>query len=212
MRTKKSNQRSPAKKMRFPALLFSLLLAGVLVLGVTFSWFTSSDSHTNPLKSTQYDFTVVVVDTFTPEPSTPVDTPTPKQVGAKNIGNAPAFVRVLALPVIVAADGTILAAGFGGVITADMNDTVWTEGGDGYYYYLDVLEAGKETPLLFSEVTLPQGLPEAYDGARLKIEVKCEAADTAQWNYRQGWWGSESAPQSAGLQKVDNVLSAKARQ
>lgn len=211
MRKKREEPHGSAAEMRFPALLFSLLLAGVLVLGVTFSWFTSIDSRSNPFASAPYDFTVILVDTFTPGSNTPVNTPIPKQVAAKNIGSAPAFVRVLALPVIVAPDGTILEAGFGGAIAADMNDTMWAKGGDGYYYYLNVLEAGKETSPLFSEVTLSPTLSAAYEGARLKIEIKCEAVDTAQWSYRQSWWGTASAPQNPTLQTIDNVLSAKTR-
>lgn len=208
VRRKNKNTRRLINRLQLPTLLFSLVLSSILLFGSTLSWFTSTDTVENTLLSGQYDFNISAVDEFPPITSIPPGGTAQKQVGAKNEGELRGFARLLILPTIVAADGTILAARLGQeVILTDLNQADWAHGNDGYYYYLGVLAPGETAPMLFTEVALKEDLGTAYDNARLKIEVKCEAIDTEQWNYRESWWGDDGVPTDPALITIDDVLS-----
>lgn len=208
------NVKNRLGKSKTEVILFSVIFAVLMALGSTLAWFTAVDTRTNEMKAEQYDFNIKAVDVFT-EPDTPVnpgDDPVEKIVGAANKGTLPGFVRLLALPVIVASDGvTVLPANMGAQLIADINTTQWKYGGDGYYYYLDVLEPGEETPPLFTQVQLADTLGDEYKNATFKIEVKCEASGIEKWDYRIGWWGSENPPADENLAAVDNVLQLLAQ-
>jgi predicted ribosomally synthesized peptide with SipW-like signal peptide len=215
----------PSRGRRLPALtttlkggratmvaMVSVVIAVALLLGGTSAWFRSSNSVTNKFGTPQYQFDVPAVDEFTP-PSVPLEPgdQTAKKVGAINRGDLPGFVRLLILPTVVAADkATVLPARIGNEIKIKLNTTDWADGGDGYYYYLSKLPAGQSTPDLFSEVGLASGLDGQYKGATLTVEVKCEAVDTRQWNYRIGWWGSDAAPTDTARLAVDTALNGLA--
>ncbi|MDR0356815.1 MAG: hypothetical protein LBH63_00330 [Clostridiales Family XIII bacterium] len=189
--------------------IFSVVLSACLLLGSTYAWLRASDSVTNRIHAPQYLFDVPVFDAFVPpsEPIKPGDDPFEKKVGAENRGDLPGFVRLLALPTVVAADGlTVLPARMGEEIVADINTADWVDGGDGYYYYLKKLPAKESTTRLFTGIRLAENLDARYKRASLKIEVKCEAAGTGGLDYRMGWWGSEAPPSDAKLLAVDNVL------
>jgi hypothetical protein len=193
-----------------PALvLLSSILAAVLLLGGTVALMRSSGSVTNHLSTPQYRFDVSIVEVFEPptDPIIPGGNPIEKKVSATNNGDLPGFVRLLVLPTVIAADGhTVLPAHIGTEIIADLNTSEWADGGDGYYYYLDVLAPAQTTPALLSEVSLAKDLDERYKGAILSIEVKCEATGIQKWDYRVGWWGSSDAPGNAALIPIDEVL------
>jgi hypothetical protein len=190
------------------AAVISVILSITLLLGGTYAWTKSTNSVTNRLDARQHTFDIPAVDVFTP-PSAPVEPGkwVSKKVGATNTGDLSGFVRLLVLPTIVAADGiTVLPARIGKEVDATLN-TSWLYGGDGYYYYLDELEPGQSAPPLFEGVALAAGLDDRYKMASLTIEVKCEAVDTKQWNYRIGWWGSAAAPTNATHRLIDTVLN-----
>jgi hypothetical protein len=190
-------------------LLLSSILAAVLLLGSTLALMQSSDSITNRLSSPQYRFDVSIVEVFEPptDPITPGGDPIEKRVSATNTGHLPGFVRLLVLPTVIAADGhTVLPAHIGTEIIADLNTSEWADGGDGYYYYLDVLAPTQTTPALLSAVSLAENLDERYKGATLNIEVKCEAIGIKKWDYRVGWWGSPDAPGDTNLVPIDEIL------
>jgi hypothetical protein len=189
-------------------LPLSAVLSIALMLTGTFAWLKASDSVNNQFKLPQFQFDIPAVDIFAPpvNPMNPGDDPVEKWVGAVNNGDLPGFVRLLAFPAIVASDGlTALPAYFGAEIIADLNTTDWADGGDGYYYYLNKLPAGQSAPNLFTGIRLAAGLDNSYKDASLTIEIKCEAIDTKKWNYRIGWWGSDTVP-SGALAAVDQVL------
>lgn len=191
-------------------MLFSIVFAVIVLLGSVWAWFTGTDSVWNKLRVRQYDFRVDLVDVFTP-PDVPVkpNLPIPKKVSAANTGLLPGFVRVMAFPVITASDGvTPLNAEMGKQVLADLNTKKWKDGGDGYYYYLDILQPGEETEPLFNEVRVLNELGAEYNNAQLMIEVKSEAVGIAKWEYRVGWWGSEAEP-SGVLYEIDSILSQR---
>ncbi|MDR0530977.1 MAG: hypothetical protein LBG83_02800 [Oscillospiraceae bacterium] len=200
-------------------LPFAILLSLVVLLGTTLAWFTASDNMLNPMKNPpKGNFGVDLVDVFTPpEPNDPplepgVGNSVDKRVGAYNTQTVDAFVRLLVIPVFVTSDGTLLPAEFGKeVIIVSENTTDWAYCAyDGYYYYKDILPAGKSTDVgslnknLFNKVYVAAGLPDEYDGATLKIEVKCEAVDTVRYHYREGWW---ALPPLNGANAPYNALS-----
>ncbi|MDR3345398.1 MAG: hypothetical protein LBT21_07430 [Oscillospiraceae bacterium] len=223
------------KKLRPYVLVFCVLFAFVMALSSTLAWFTVSDTVQNNMTAEKGDFSAVVVDVFT-TPDDPT-VPFPKRVGAVNLGSTAAFVRVLLLPTIIAPGGTILPAAFGSEIHfVDLNTTDfvswpadgkdWAYGGDGYYYYLHVLEPKNSTDdgstpdpeltflntNLFNTLRLVDNLGVEYDNATIKVEVKCEALDTNKWSYREGWWGLTGASPviPANYTNIDNALNALA--
>ena len=189
-----------------------LLLAVLVVLGSTMAWFTAADEAENRMKREEpaKEFIVVDVDEFDPEPD---ETGLyEKRVGANNVGDIPAFVRLLVLPVFKSEDGHLFPAVLGkpgsppvpegaNVIVTDFNLATWNgsawvggdwvDGGDGYFYYLHRLEPGASTDdaptkNLFEHLKPVSPMPDGYENATLKIEVKCEAVETK--NYREAWW------------------------
>lgn len=213
-------------RKRKPVILaLCILFALTLTLGITLAWFTSADSLVNRIIRGDLggSFAITVVDKFTP----PTDPPGAgesfvKHVGAKNEGTLPGFVRLLVLPVFVSEDGTLLPAEFGvHVIIKDWNTTDldpendWIDGGDGYFYYKHKLSPNENTDELgtnlFENVSLPETIPEGYENATLKIEVKCEAVGIDKWDYRMGWWGDADEPDDATLKTIDGILALLAQ-
>lgn len=195
-------------------LVMCILAALVMTVGTTLAWFVTVDSKVNELTTPpERTFRIKVLDIFK-EPSTPPDKGDSfaKAVGAVNVGDKPGLVRVMVLPVFIADDDTLLPAKFGEQLSFTIDDTHWRYGGDGYYYYLHVLEPGQDTNSLgrnlFSQVTLSDDLSYEYIDATLRIEVKCEAVDLKQDNYRVAWWGHAAVPGNSTLQGIDTILAA----
>lgn len=214
-------------------LLFCALFALFELLGSTLAWYTTADSLVNVITTpAARHFRVRAVDVFDPEPEQGVYT---KRVGAANVDDKAAFVRLLALPVFVIEhpDGppTLLPATIGKpgsgamVIMSDLNETDWIDatdlgpGGDGYFYYKYILEPGKSTDTghasredhnLFNQIEIG-ALPPGYEDAELVIEVICEAVSASPpGKYIQSWWGGEIPPDSIGnpLRAVYEALQA----
>jgi alternate signal-mediated exported protein len=96
-------------------MLLVTVVAGLLiVLGSTFAWVTSQSGKANQFHTNSKYFKVDVVDVFNPKNpwngSDPTSASSNKTVGAQNYGNMPAFVRIMAQPVMLTADGTPLPA------------------------------------------------------------------------------------------------------
>jgi len=210
----------------------SLALAVVLLLGSTLAWFTAADYVRNPMRRNEYakSFEVVEVDVFPPGQDT--EGSMEKRVGSQNVGDLPAFVRLLVLPVFKSADDNLLPAALGrdgtppdpanaNVIIEDFNLATWNEteekwnddgdwapGGDGYYYYLHRLDPMTSTEdlhkNLFNSLRLAD-MPEGYENATLIIEVKCEAVEPK--NYREAWWGIPGNATPAEPFVPDDILA-----
>jgi hypothetical protein len=222
MKNKKPNMlRHLYRHHRF-VLMIAVSMVMVLVVGIAYAYFINNDSVKNVLKSQDLTFRFIIDEVFTsPENVRPGQT-IQKIVNVKNVGDETGFVRLLILAEIIAADGTVLEAipgttfTFGGLNTTDWspgNTRLWANGGDGYYYYLDKLDAGQTTTQpLFSSVTLAAGLPAAYQDASMKIEIKVEASEISRTKYRDGWWkNGDNAPSSTALLRIDEVLRTMAK-
>lgn len=212
-----------------------VMLTLLLLLGGTQAWFTSADFVRNPVKREEpaQEFIVVEVDEFDPEPD---DGLYEKRVGAQNVGDVAAFVRLLVLPVFQNEDGDLLPAVLGkqgdpgvNVIVTDFNlaewdvplsawkNGDWADGGDGYYYYLNRLNPGTSTEALnkdlFKHLRLVDPAPAGYENAQLIVEVKCEAVEVN--DYRDGWWGltantaPSNPPFSDTIVRIDGRLQSQ---
>lgn len=196
-------------RRQYPLLLaMAVLMAALNLVGSTFSWFTKSDRVENVIRSKERLFSFRIDEDFL-EPVVPIEpgNSVEKAVRAENTGDLPGFVRLLVLTEIISADGVPLPADTSVVTFNDVNTSEWLYV-NGWWYYLDVLEPGDVTPNIFSGVTFAPSMPDEYQNAGMKIEVKLEAVDIYQWNYRAGWWPqypSSSAP-PAPFDAVDQVL------
>jgi hypothetical protein len=206
---------------RMSILIVVVSVCLITTLSVTYAFFIKNDQVANILKSPDLGFSFVVDEVFTEQITTTPGQRVEKVVDVRNTGDETGFVRTLVLAEITAKDGTILEAVPGVTFTFDgLNTTDWTtatkkwaDGDDGYYYYLDKLEAGKKTEQpLFVGVTLAADLPEQYKDATLKIEIKVEASETIRAKYRNGFWGcGDNTPASQALARIDDVLKALAK-
>ena len=177
-------------------------------------WLTSIDLRENDISVKQLLLDVQINEDFdepsSVSPAEPGATIT-KEAWVENSGDIPAFVRVMVLPTLVAMDGvTFLETP---IIYENLNTTDWKDGGDGYYYYLDVLEPGGATPPLFDAVAMDPDIGSAYPQAKLTVTLLCETVEIGKYHYRKAWWpdnpGGVGLPASLAL--VDGVLSALAR-
>ena len=105
------------KSMKRLFLVFCVMFAVLITLAGTLAWFIADDSFVNHVKAAMPKFFgATLVDKFTPPADPPGEDDTfPKRVGAVNTEELPALVRLIALPVVIAADGkTLLPATIGG--------------------------------------------------------------------------------------------------
>ena len=108
-------------------LICAVSIAGVMVAGSTFAWFTSKDEVTNRL-SAHADYNVSIVEDFTPPEQWTPGQEIRKNVSAVNTGNVDAFVRVGLLH-----DAVLTVKGAGVAIPADAtalaaaDKTKWVE-------------------------------------------------------------------------------------
>jgi len=198
-------------------LLLAALLSVMMVLGSTYAWFTSSDELKNQFRTPDLDFSYRVIEKFIGPGTVQPDQAVEKTVNVKNTGTQAGFARVLVFPEIIAEDGQALEAIPGVTFTfkdSHGNDTLgitdwagdgnlWADGGDGYFYYLGLLESGETTlQPLFTHVTLADNLPAEYENASMTIHVKAEAAETDK--YRSSWWETnDTDPLPGGFPWLD---------
>lgn len=187
--------------------IVALVCTIIFVLASTLAWFSATDARDNNF-SAKVEFKVDVVDEFDPPGSIVPGQSIGKKVSAKNTGNIDAFVRVMAFPV-ASKDNTPLQISEGVEVTYEnLNTTNWKDGGDGYYYYLGILEPGAEAEPLFTGVnlTLDDAATETYQAATFDIVVKTEAADGRNNEYRLSWWGSNDPQAADPLKTIDTTL------
>jgi hypothetical protein len=221
----------PRKKK---GLVAAACLAGAafLMTESAFAWFRAQSSQTNNLSAEYLGYDVQIVDAFArPDPSSPYveGGKHPKEVSAKNTGNARAFVRIHVAPSILASDGATplpsqlfqevwlyLSDGAADRKVAELQkwNEDWLYAG-GYFYYRKALEPASETSLLFSKIQIApaanskehQGGGFAYEGSHAKIDCTAEAV-AASLDYRKTWWGldSDTPPLDPALLEIDNLL------
>lgn len=90
----KTNKKQNSKDRRIA--IASIIVAGMIVAGSTFAWFTSKDEVTNRLTA-HADYGVSIVEDFTPPEDWTPGQEINKDVSAVNTGNVDAYVRLAIL-------------------------------------------------------------------------------------------------------------------
>ncbi len=149
------------KKKRL--ILFLLGCLALLTIGSSFAFWSGKIEHTNVLKADEMKAEIKEVFEGSPEPKGTVT----KEVSFKNNSSSAAFLRVSygetweklesreTVLMNNQIDGKDVATknwqnGFG------ENSDLWTDGGDGWFYYNRVLEPAGETDKILTSVTFPE--------------------------------------------------------
>ena len=179
------------------------LLLLVAAVGVTFAYYTSSDSFVNIFNAGKYK--VKVVEEFvSPDNWTPGET-VPKTVTAKNEGSVDAAVRISYVEKWETLEGTDITAQVNpnpAIINfSNTNDWILD---NGYYYYKFILEPNNTSSSFISGVTLDSSLDSvtctgegnertcearnSASGAKYKLTLTIE---TAQADKYKSIWGTD---------------------
>lgn len=127
-----------------------------------------------------------------------------QQVTAQNISGNPCYVRLKIVPAIINENGEKMDAEIGKqLILSDLNTIDWMDGGDGYFYYCEILQPGETAAQLYSQVAFSKTIDNTYAGVSVKIEANAEAVQAIGQSYRI-WW--EQVPESGNLKEIDNRL------
>ena len=112
-----------------------------------------------------------------------------KIVEVENIGDQPAYIRVSVEKDIFLADEYDEEPDLS-LITWDLNTDDWEEKA-GYFYYKKVLDAGKATKPLFTEVVFDASMGNMYQNSKAEITVTAQATQVAHNGNNaleaQGW-------------------------
>lgn len=163
-------------------LLFLSGCLSLLLIASTFAFWTGKINHTNELKADNIN--AKIEETF--EPSKPVGLVT-KEVAFKNASSNASFLRISYAETWEKTEGdnkTLLNNQLNGKDVATKNwqngfgenSELWTDGGDGWYYYNQVLEPGAETKNILEAVSFPEysGAYQDYKDADYQLYFRME--------------------------------------
>ena len=106
-----------------------------------------------------------------------------KIVKVKNTGSGDAWIRVQITPSIKDAAGAELPLTIGEanvpVMTCDIFDEHWIDGGDGYYYHKEAIQADEFTEVLFEEVDFNVAMGNEYQNSTANILIDAQAVQAA---------------------------------
>lgn len=171
------------KKMtkKFWAVLVSLLLITVVGLGGVIAFLSvESNTVTNIFVSPKSDITV----------DEDFDEKIKKDVTVVNTSEFPAYIRAKIIVNWAKSDGNVL--GKQPVLNDDYTltlgeNTGWTLGNDGYYYYSTSVKEGAKTGILISECKPKEGkTPEGY---HLKVDILAESIQAIPTRAVVDAWG-----------------------
>ncbi len=101
-----------------------------------------------------------------------------KIVEVKNTGSSDAYVRVKVAKDIILQDEAEGQPDLG-LMKIDFDQTYWTHGSDGYYYYKTALQPGAVTEPLFASVSFDISMDNKYQNSTAKVDVTVYAVQTA---------------------------------
>lgn len=106
-----------------------------------------------------------------------------KIVKVKNTGTGDAWIRVQITPSIKDAAGAELPLAIGTenipVMTCDIFDEHWIDGGDGYFYHKESIQADEFTEVLFEEVDFSAAMGNEYQNSIANIVIDAQAVQAA---------------------------------
>ena len=123
---------------------------------------------------------------------------TEKSVKIPNQGSTPAFIRVAIVPRWVDesnnpwpgdVSSNVVNIEYANIIYNENTKYAgWLNGGDGYYYYKDIVPGGKSTKEIIKSVSLnTENINKQYIGKTLIVDVKAEAVEASKEAYSAVW-------------------------
>ena len=169
-----------------------LLAGAVIVIGLslltfgTLAYFTAEDTAHNVITSGGIDIELLEwadEEKTIPFPEDGVSGVMPstggtKIVEVKNSGSAAAYVRVKVEKKIVLSEG-LEGEPDSNLIKIDFDETCWTPGEEGYYYYKEVLEPNAVTEPLFTLVSFDSGMGNIYQNSTVTVDINAYAVQAA---------------------------------
>ena len=161
------------KTKKLVALVLVAVLAITSVVGTTLAYFTDSKEATNTFTvgDVKIELTETLWDAEEKDDVYPGE-PLAKNPVVTNKGSNPCFVRieVTGWDCLDPAGDITYRTDY---VDGKLGDN-WVIGGDGYFYYTEVLEADKFTDALFDQIVIRTDLTNGYD-ASYSLVVKAEA-------------------------------------
>lgn len=190
--------------------VISLLIAGTVATGIiggTLAWFTSQDNVTNTFSTGSYnddsDSGLDIYENFKKAENVTPGTETTKVVQVKNEASYSQYIRVKLTPQWTTdaakeadPDADLLILNFGN----NLGDAEgkWIDGGDGYYYYLGVVDSNKFTNKLLDSVTLSPQAGNEFLKAAYTVRVDAESIQSSN-NAIDSW---KTSTNSSVIDKV----------
>ena len=172
-------------KRRLLAGAVIVMCLSLLAYG-TLAYFTAEDTAHNVI--TSGEIAIELQEWADEEKTTPFSengvsgvmpgTDVTKIVEIKNTGSNAAYIRVKVEKEIILPDG-VEGEPDSGLIKIDFDETDWTLGEDGYYYYNAALEPDTVTQPLFASVRLDNTMGNIYQNSTVKVEVTANAVQAA---------------------------------
>lgn len=173
------------KRISFMATAFVVCV--VSVFGVTYAFLTATDKVTNAFSGG--------VDIKTEEEVGKVkDFEWKKDVSISNNSQSPALIRVAIVPRWMQKVGEIEQPWAGDVSSKTVSITLgdskaWIDGGDGYFYYTEIVQKGEKTDSVIANVkaNIKDSDVELYKDKILMVDVKSEAVQASLEAYKKAW-------------------------
>ncbi|MGG7078810.1 hypothetical protein [Clostridium sardiniense] len=171
--------------MLFPGGLITKVYAqGKEIVG----WFRNFDSKTNEFGVANID--VEIEEEFKPPAEWDGSSHT-KVVKVQNNSTGPALIRVSIQKRWVDSDGKSWAGdtNFINLNFSEYEGNLWVDGGDGYFYYNEILAKDEVTQEILDSVILeiPEKLKDRYVGKKVIVDVKTEAVQATVDGYNAAW-------------------------
>lgn len=176
-----------------------VIVGGVAMVRPSLALFTSQDSEINEFETGNVD--IEIIENFNGCELTESPKTCTKEVSIQNItSNTDAIIRVAIVPYWVEKieeDGNKVSKPWPGDVSSSVVQLnfaknyldSWVDGGDGYYYYNELVLANGETEQLLSSVTvtIPENLRDRYEGKTLIVDVKAEAVQPTRAAVEAVW-------------------------
>lgn len=164
-------------KKKIIALSMVACLAATALIGGTLAYFTDEEEATNTFTVGNVDITLTepnwVGSGSQDAPEVYPGEPLAKDPTVENTGANPCFVRIKVEGLdCLAPAGTITYRT--DYVTGNLGDH-WVDGGDGYFYYDQVLAVGETTDALFDQIVIPTDLENGDATTEFNVVVSAEA-------------------------------------
>ena len=174
-------------KKKIIAVCLIVALAATAVIGGTLAYFTDKDAKTNTFTVGNVDITLTEPNwTSTGSQDAPEvypGEPLAKDPTVTNAGANPCFVRIKVTGLDCLGDAGMITYKTD-YVTGKLGDN-WVDGGDGYFYYNQVLAVGATTDALFDQIVMPTDLENGDAETAFNVVVTAEAVQAqgarARW-------------------------------